>query len=558
MVCCEESSVVRQDWVLYKRLMGWARPYRLIAALSVLAMIFSAALEPVLPALMQPLIDKSLIARQATSIWQVPVLIVLAFVFKGVADYVGNVSSQYLAQRVVSDLRDAVFRHQLYLPLDGRQAGDSGRMLSRVTYDTSMVGEAVSTAWITVIRDSLVLCGLVGFLFYTSWLLALAVLFVAPALAWAIRKASGRLRETNRSVQEGMGSLTGFVEQALAGLREIKIFNGFQSQTTQFSSRNQKLRRDQMRVFRVQALNVPMVQVLAACSVALVIYVASLLSSANKLSPGEFVAFITAMSMVFEPVRRLTNVNAVIQRGLAAAESIFELLDLPTEPMNHCQLSRVQGQAVMGQIIFNDVTFSYFGREPVFKKFNLEIQPGELVELTGPSGCGKSTLFHLVAGFLTPQSGRIRIDGKSFDELGVNVVRQNISLVSQRIVLFNGTIRQNILMGYPSASERDLRQAALDANALGFIDELPLGFDTVIGDSHADLSGGQRQRIAIARAFLKNAPILLLDEVTSALDADSQAPILQALERLVRGRTVLLVSHGSLGALVPVKRVELS
>jgi subfamily B ATP-binding cassette protein MsbA len=264
----------KRDWQLYRRLMGWAKPYWRVAVLSVLAMICTAALEPVLPALMQPLIDKSLIAKQSAAIWQVPVFIVLAFLVKGVADYVGNVASQYLAQRVVADLRDAVFAHQLYLPMNSEMSGDPGRMLSRVTYDTTMVGEAVSTAWITVIRDTLVLCGLVGFLFYTSWVLALSVFLVAPALAWAIRKASGRLRETNRSVQEGMGSLTGFVEQALAGLREIKIFNGFQAQASQFSSRNQKLRRDQMRVARVQALNVPLVQVLAACSVALVIYVA--------------------------------------------------------------------------------------------------------------------------------------------------------------------------------------------------------------------------------------------------------------------------------------------
>jgi subfamily B ATP-binding cassette protein MsbA len=547
---------LKQDWQLYRRLMRWAKPYWRVAVVSVLAMVCTAALEPVLPALMQPLIDKSLIAKQSAAIWQVPVFIVLAFLVKGVADYVGNVASQYLAQRVVADLRDAVFAHQLYLPMNSEMTGDSGRMLSRVTYDTTMVGEAVSTAWITVIRDTLVLCGLIGFLFYTSWVLALSVFFVAPALAWAIRKASRRLRETNRSVQEGMGSLTGFVEQALAGLREIKIFNGFQAQASQFSSRNQKLRRDQMRVARVQALNVPLVQVLAACSVALVIYVASLLSSANKLSPGEFVAFITAMSMVFEPVRRLTNVNAVIQRGLAAAESIFKLLDQPAE-VAKAQSDPAQEPALRGQIRFQDVTFSYPGREPIFDGFNLEIRPGELVAIVGPSGAGKSTLFHLVAGFIAPQSGQIKIDNRPLTDIGLQGVRQNISLVSQRIVLFAGTIRQNILMGRPDASEQEIVQAAKDANALGFIQALPLGFETVIGSDHADLSGGQRQRIAIARAFLKDAPILLLDEATSALDAENEEQILQALQRLTQGRTVLMISHGTLQGLVPSRTVEI-
>ncbi len=547
----------RQDWNIYKRLMGSAKPYWRIAALSVTAMISTAALEPVLPALMQPLIDKSLIAKQEAAIWQIPLFIVLAFLLKGVADYVGNVSSQYLAHRVVADLRDAVFQHQLYLPMNSKQLADSGRMLSRVTYDASMVGEAVSTAWITVIRDTLVLCGLAGFLIYTSWALAVCIIVVAPLLAWAIRRANSRLRESNRSVQDGMGSLTGFVEQALSGIREIKIFDAFQVQTNQFSAKNRTLRRNQMRVVRVQALNVPMVQVLAACSVAFVIYVASLLSSSNKLTPGEFVAFITAMSMIFEPVRRLTNVNAIIQRGLAAAESIFSLLDQPTE-ITPRELKMARAEKLRGGVSFCNVTFAYPGRPPVLKEFNMQIQPGELVAVEGPSGVGKTTLFHLIAGFLNPQSGQVKIDGKSYTELGLVTVRQNISLVSQRIVLFNGTIRQNILMGDPSVDASLLRRAAADANALEFIEALPLGFDTIISDGHSDLSGGQRQRIAIARAFLKNSPILLLDEVTSALDPLNEIQIFQALERLAVGRTVFMVSHGSFGRLKKDRVIDLN
>ncbi len=544
----------KSDWQLYKRLMGWVKPYRGVATGSVLAMVCVAALEPTLPALMKPLIDNSLIAKHPDSIWQIPLLVVLAFLAKGIAEYASNVATQYLAQRVVADLRGAVFEHQLCLPFSSHLAGDSGRMLSRVTYDTSMVGEAVSTAWISVIRDTMVLIGLVSFLVYTSWILALSVFFVAPFVAWAIKKASRRLRESNRSLQEGMGGLTSFVEQALAGIREIKIFDGFGGQSKDFFSLNHRLRLQHMRVARIQALNVPLVQTLAACSVAIVIYVASMLSSVDKLTPGEFVAFIAAMSMIFEPVRRLTNVNSVIQRGLAAAESIFHLLDQPTE-LERAKSGGRQAVILKGHINFKNVTFSYEGRKNLLTGFSLDIKPGQLVALTGPSGGGKSTILHLLAGFFTPQVGQIYIDGRSIGEWGVSTVRQNVSLVSQRVFLFSGTIRQNILLGSPNASEEALIQAARDANALDFIRSLPFGFDTLVGSPQADLSGGQRQRISIARAFLKNSPILLLDEATSALDKDSEEKVLQALKRLVKGRTVIMVSHGSFGTLVPSQTV---
>jgi len=315
------------DAQLYGRLLGYSRPYWRIAVVSVLAMMVSAALEPALLSLMQPLVDESLIAKDPASLWRVPLLIALVFVVKGLADYLANVAAQTVAHKTMADLRQRIFEHELALPLPRHAREEGGRMLSRITYEVAQVSEAVSTAWIILIRDSLVLVGLMGFLFYTAWELTLLVLGLAPVLALAIRLINQRLRRSSERVQTFMGRLTGRVEGALQGLQEIKLFGADRAQAQAFGEVNADLRREQIRVSRVQSLNVPLVQVLAALSVALVIFVASQLSQQNLLTPGEFVAFITAMSMVFEPVRRLTNVNATLQKGLAAAQGLFELLD---------------------------------------------------------------------------------------------------------------------------------------------------------------------------------------------------------------------------------------
>ncbi len=550
---------MRKDFSLYKRLLGYAWPYWPAAAISVLALVISAALEPVLPALMRPLIDQSLIAKDAASLWQVPLLIVVTFLVKGLADYVGNVASQTLAQKTMADLRQVLFGHQLQLPLSVHQAEPGGRMLSRITYDINLVGEAVSTAWLTLIKDTLVLIGLLGFLFYTAWQLTLLILVMAPVLAVVIRATNHRLRRSSSLVQSWVGRLTGLIEEALLGLKDIKIFGAQSRQANDFAALNQSLRREQMRAIRVQALNVPLVQVLAACSVALVIYVASRLNEQNLMTPGEFVAFITAMSMVFEPVRRLTNVNAVLQRGLAAAESVFALLDMPAEKQQPGdQLPKGSNvDRVRGEIVFDRVGYRYQlpsadasnsagddgQRDWAIQDFSLAVGVGEVVALVGPSGSGKSTLLYLLCGFDQPAQGRINIDGQDIAHWPVDRLRSQLAWVSQRVMLFDQTIEDNIRMGNPQASAAQVEQAARAAHAWTFIEQLPLGLKTPLGSLGDRLSGGQRQRIAMARAFLKDAPILLLDEATSALDRESEQAVLQGLADLMKGRTVLLISH---------------
>ncbi len=537
---------MRSDLRLYLRLLSYIRPYWKIVLFSVLGMVISAALEPVLPALMQPLIDKSLIQRHDTSLWQVPFFIVVAFVLKGFADYVANVASHTVAQKVIADLRGLVFAHQLDLPIARHRSEEGGRMLSCITYDTSMVGEAVSTAWLTIIRDSLVLIGLLGFLFYTAWQLTLLVICIAPVLAYAIRRINGRLRSSSERVQGWMGRVTGHVEEALLGLKEIKIFGAHDIQAERFDRINQGLRREQTKVARIQAINVPLVQILAACSVALVIYVASSLSRQDLLTPGQFVAFITAMSMVFEPVRRLTNVNAVLQRGLAAAESIFSLLDERGEA-NHPVIGASPTKLLVDErvgIKFEGVSYRYPGQQEwAVENLSLEIRPGETVALVGPSGSGKTSLLQLICGFDQPTSGRILIGSIPTTDMTLKDLRSKIGLVGQQVLLFDLTVAENLRLARPAATDNELFQALRASHSLEFVQTLPAGLDTPLGQLGNNLSGGQRQRLSIARAFLKDAPVLLLDEATSALDKDSESAVLAGLKNLMKGKTTILVSH---------------
>ncbi|MEN9765361.1 MAG: lipid export permease/ATP-binding protein MsbA [Pseudomonadota bacterium] len=543
-----QETTPQADLRLYLRLLSYARPYWRTVVVSVVSVVIAAAMEPLMPALMKPLIDESLIAKDPTSLWMVPIFLVLVVVLRGLADYVVTVSSQSLAQRTVEDLRAAVFAKQLDLPLSRHDQEQGGRMLTRITYDTQMVADAVSNAWLVFVRDTLVILGLVGFLFYTAWELALFVFVSLPILTVAIQRIGRRLRRSNTRVQESVGRLSGLIQEALMGLKEIKIFGAQGSQRNRFAGLNLGLRKEQMKVVRTSALAGPLVSLLTALTVAVVIYLASFMTAQGSLTPGEFVAFITALAMVFGPMRRLAQVNAVLQKGLAAADAIFGLLDEPVESRSatpsDAEARALQHERLVGEVEFRGVSFRYPHQETqALQHLSFHIAPREVIALVGPSGSGKSTVLYLLAGFAQPQAGEILIDGRSMSEIDVYRLRQNIALVGQRVMLFDDTIRQNILLGRPEASEQEVIAAARAAHAWPFIESLPQGLDTPLGSLGDRLSGGQRQRIAIARAFLKDAPILLLDEATSALDKESEQAVLQGLNELMAGRTVLMVSH---------------
>jgi subfamily B ATP-binding cassette protein MsbA len=531
---------MKQSLLLYRRLLATLLPYRKVVAISVLAMVATAALEPALPALLKPLVDQSLIAKNPSAQWQVPLLLMLAFLGKGIADYVAGVSSQWVATKAITDLRQRIFEHQMHLPLAVHQAEAQGRMLSRILYDIPQVGNALSNAWMVLIRDSLVILGLTAYLVWTAWELTLLLLLVAPAVAWIIRSASRKLRRGNRALQETAGQMTGTVEESLNGIREIKLFGTHAHENARFAAVSERMRKETMRTVRISSANVPLVQVLAAVAVSLVIWVASLLSAQDRLTPGTFVAFVAAMAMLFEPIRRLTNVNTVIQKGLAGAQSIFDLLDTPPEP----DTATGDRPRARGALAFQQVGFRYPGQEqPALADFNLEIPPGRTVALVGASGSGKTTAVQLIARFFDPQAGRILLDGTPLPELPLAWLRGQTAWVGQQVVLFDDTVAANIAYGRPDTPEEAIVEAARQAHALEFIEKLPGGFATRVGPNGNQLSGGQRQRIAIARAFLKNAPILLLDEATSALDNESERAVKDALAELRRDRTVLVVAH---------------
>ncbi|WP_374486177.1 lipid A export permease/ATP-binding protein MsbA [Zoogloea sp.] len=525
---------------LYRRLLGSIRPYSRVVALSILAMIAAASLEPVLPGLLKPLVDESLIKKSQVAQWQVPLFLMLAFLGKGVAEYVASVSSQWIANQAITDLRQQVFRHQMHLPIPVHQAETGGRMLSRILYDIPQVGAALSNAWIIVVRDTLIIIGLTGYLIYTAWELTLVIVAIAPIVAWLIRVASRKLRGSNQEMQETTGRMTGMVEETLGGVREIKLFGTHDHEDRRFAEVSEKLRKQTMRTVRVSSANVPLVQVLAAAAVATVIWTASSLSAQDKLSPGEFVSFVTAMSMLFEPIRRLTNINATIQRGLAGAQSIFELLDTPPE------VDSASGTLprATGELRFDDVSFAYPGQtEAALRHFSLDVHPGQTVALVGASGSGKTTLINLIARFYEPTAGRVMLDGASLDSLPLAHLRAQLGWVGQQVVLFDDSIAANIAYGRPDVPEADIVAAARAAHAMEFIDKLPDGLATRVGANGSQLSGGQRQRIAIARAFLRDAPILLLDEATSALDNESERAVKDALVELRRNRTVIVIAH---------------
>jgi len=531
---------MKDSLLLYRRLFTSIRPYRGVVGLSVLAMVAAAALEPVLPALLKPLIDENLIGKNVDSQWQVPVLMMIAFTLKGVAEYVANVASLWVANKAITDLRQQVFAHQMHLPLSAHLEQTPGRMMSRILYDIPQVGAALSSAWIVVIRDSMIIIGLTGYLLWTAWQLTLLIIAIAPVAAWLIKVASGKLRGGNQAMQESTGLMTGTIEESLNGVREIKLFGTHAHEARRFGRITEELRRQTMRTVRISALNVPLVQVLASVAVAAVIWVASSLSAQNKLSPGEFVAFVAAMSMIFEPIRRLTNINDVIQRGLAGAQSLFELLDMRPEP----DTGVAQTGRASGHLRFEGVSFQYPGHDAwALQDVSFELKPGETVALVGASGSGKSTLVNLAARFFECSKGQITLDGRALAAIELVALRQQLSWVGQHVVLFDDSVAANISYGSPQTDEASIIAAAKAANAWEFIQDMPGGLAAGVGSNGGQLSGGQRQRIAIARAFLKDAPILLLDEATSALDNASERAVQESLARLRQNRSVLVVAH---------------
>ena len=526
---------------LYKRLLGYARPYWRVFAVAVLAMIAFAATDTGFAALMKPMLDGNFIERDPATIRFVPLALVGLFVLRGVTGFVSRYGMNWIGRRVIQRLRHDLFHHLLQLPAQYFDRNPSGRLLSHLTFDVEQVAEATTNAVTILIRDSLTMLFLLLYMFWISPWLTLLFLIVGPVLVGLIRYVSARFRRISRRIQDSMGELTQFSEETIQGQRLVKSFNGEAWQERLFAEVNERNRRLHLKMAAAAGASTPIVQLIAACILALVVYLATLESVTREISVGSFVSFIAAMMLLMQPLKHLTNINASIQRGVSAARSIFEVLDQPTEQ----DQGRLSLQRARGTIEFRNVSFAY---EPdkgdVLHDISFTIQPGQTVALVGRSGSGKTTLANLLVRFYEPDQGSVRLDGEEIRAYRLADLRRQIALVGQDVILFNDTIAHNIAYGRLSdAGEADILASAEAAHAMEFIRALPQGLDTRIGDRGILLSGGQRQRIAIARAMLKDAPVLILDEATSALDSESERAVQDALQRLASNRTSLIIAH---------------
>jgi len=526
---------------LYKRLLGYATPHWRLFLLAVLAMALFAATDTGFAALMKPMLDGNFIERDPATIRYVPVVLILLFLFRGVTGFASRYIMSWIGRRVIQQIRQAVFQQMLRLPVAYYDQNPSGRMLSRITFDIEQVAEATTNAVTVLIRDSLTVIFLLAYMFWISGWLTLLFLLIGPVLILLLRKVSKRFRQLSQRIQESMGELTQFSEEVIHGQRLVKASNGERWQEAQFAEVNERNRKLHMKLAVAVGASTPVVQFIAACVLALVVYLATLESVTHEISVGSFVSFIAAMLLLLQPVKRLTNINALIQRGVAAARSIFDLLDEPEED----DRGDVQLERADGAIEFRDVSFAYDNsRTRALESVSFSIQPGQTVALVGRSGSGKSTLANLLVRFYQPAQGGIYLDGKLIDKYRLTDLRRQIAMVGQEVTLFNDTLQHNIAYAHPGQpGDNEVREAAEAAHAMEFIQQLPAGLLTRIGDRGVLLSGGQRQRIAIARAILRDAPVLVLDEATSALDSDSERLVQDALDRLTRGRTSLIIAH---------------
>lgn len=526
---------------VYLRLLRYARPYWRTFGLSLVGMIAYAATEPAFAALMKPLLDGSFVERDGRTIQMMPFLLVGLFLFRGVAGFVDSYFMKWVGRRVVADLRQEMFEHLLRLPARYYDTNSSGHILAKLTYNVENVANAATNAMTTLVRDGVTVLGLLAYMLYVNAVLALIFLVVGPSMAISIRFAMRRFREISRRIQDRVGALTHVAQEAIEAHRVVKAFGGEDYESRQFSRINEKTRSLQMKMEATQSISVPLVQLITAIAIAVIVYLASLEGMRSEISVGTFMSFIVAMGLLLPPIKRLSSVNAQLQKGIVAAQSLFELLDAgPEQDLGTRQIGRVRGR-----IEFRGVGHTYAAEKGrVLSEVSLCIEPGETVALVGRSGSGKTTLVSLLPRFYEATAGQILIDGVDTRELSLRSLRAQISLVSQEVVLFNDTVAHNIAYGQlGQATQDDLRRAAEAAHALEFIEALPQGFDTEIGDRGVLLSGGQRQRLAIARAMLKDAPILILDEATSSLDTEAERHIQAALERLMAQRTTLVIAH---------------
>lgn len=526
---------------LYRRLLSYALVYWKIFIVAVIGMVIVAAASTAFPALMKPMMDGGFVERDPDTIRWVPLALVAIFVVRLIGSFASSYGMSVIGRNVILELRRQMFSRLVALPKSFYDQATTGELISKFSYDVEQVANATTRAITVFIRDALTVVALLGWMFYLNVMLAVVFIIVVPVVAFLIMSVSKRFRKISRKIQSSMGNVSRIIEESIKGQLVVKIFGGRIYEVEQFSIVNERNRRQHLRMQMTQALSSPIVQLLVACALAFIIYLATHESMKDEISAGTFVSFIAAMSMLMPPVRSMTSTLSELQRGIAAADSIFNFIDLKQENDE----GEYQVDNVSGLIEFNHVTFTYQNeKSAALSDIDLTIKAGQTVAFVGRSGSGKSTLLNLIPRLYAISDGELRLDGVNIQDYRLENLRQHLSYVGQDVVLFNDTIEHNIAYGsMKSCTQEQIVEAAKAAYAYDFIEESSDGLMTMVGERGVMLSGGQRQRIAIARALLKSAPILILDEATSALDTESERYIQESLETLMKNRTTLIIAH---------------
>ncbi len=538
-----------QDRTALNRIISYLKPHKGLIIGSLVAMAFVAGAETSIPALMKPLLDRGFTGELNNKLWQIPVFLVGLALVRSMAQFLSN----YLLTRVINSvllkLREQMFQTLLHASTTFFQKNSASQLINAVVFEVNNVLSIMGGMLISLVRDSLTVIGLMGYLIYLNWQLTLVVLMIFPIIAFIMSRINRRLRSLNREQQNLTSELAYIVEEAAAGYKIVKVHGAEQYETLRFMEKADRLRQFALKSAVAGGLNQPITQLIASMALSVVLVIALMQSATEGTTVGGFAAFVTAMMLVISPLKHLADINQPLQRGLTAAEMIFGLMDQPFEEDEDRKLNMKSLARAKGGIRFENVGFAYqqeADRKDALNGINLLIKPGEVVAFVGPSGGGKSTLVNLLPRFFKPTSGHIFLDDIALEDIVLADVRKQIAFVSQDVILFDDTIAANVAYGALSQEGIDrgrVVEALEAANLSAMIQELPEGIDSMIGNNGNRLSGGQRQRLAIARAIYKNAPILILDEATSALDSESERQVQDALDRLMAGRTTLVIAH---------------
>ncbi|KTD26296.1 MULTISPECIES: lipid A export permease/ATP-binding protein MsbA [Legionella] len=524
---------------LYRRLLSYVKPFWLVLLLGIFANILYSIIDAGFTYMMRPFLDKGFIHLDMDFVKKIPFIVLIGITVRGLVSSLGSYCMTWVARSVVKVLRQRVFAHIVRLPADYYDEATSGQLLSKILYDVEQVAQVSADALTDFVQNTCLVIGLLTVMLVICWQLSLMFLLTVPFVGLIVSYTNKRVRRISHKVQKSMGEVTEIAGEVIEGYRVVRVFGGEQHEIDKFEQATEISRKNDMKVAVSKAINVSGVQFVIAVGIAAIILAAIQLATVITITAGSFLAIIAGMLQLIKPMKTLTTLNATIQRGLAGAESVFDLLDKPVESTKGKKLVK----KVKGAIEFERVSYAYRQGQAVLHEVSFTIAPGETVALVGHSGSGKTTIASLLPRFYELKQGRITLDGESITEIALSSLREQIALVSQNVTLFNDSLANNIAYGRFNVSREQIEQAAKFAFADEFIQRLPKGYDTRVGENGVLLSGGQRQRIAIARALLKDAPILILDEATSALDSESERYIQAALERIMKTRTTLVIAH---------------